>query len=294
MTSPSYQPALIFNQDIGAADVCFSLTSVLKLQLQTDVRPWFTSTSSTSPQKNGIHKCIAWSIAMFRKTQKDIILWDWEIPPGPQDSNQSKNPSDLGCFFGGSLVTRDRWLLGDAVTCLSFCGIFSREIPENPNLNHPFSTVYWEKPSQAYLRRRRCVPSLCIGDVMALHQAGISGRKRGVSDVTWKKRLANWWDMWLKWYRMSLSYCKSFLPRFEVCDFCFVCFGTVCFVEDGFFVREMTVAKYQFHGFKGSWNPSSRGRWSLANLLPKLNHDHSSRWGYFTLSSQFFHDSSAL
>lgn len=41
---------------------------------------------------------------------------------------------------------------------------------------------------------------------------------------------------------------------------CFVCFGTVCFVEDGFFVREMTVEKYQFHGFKGSWNPSSRGR----------------------------------
>lgn len=33
-----------------------------------------------------------------QKDQKDIILRDWEIPPGPQDSNQSKNPSDLGCF----------------------------------------------------------------------------------------------------------------------------------------------------------------------------------------------------
>ena len=144
---------------------------------------------------------------MFRKTQKDIILRDWEIPPGPQDSNQSKNPSDLGCF---SVDPRDKWLLrcshlpqfsegkSHQENYYSFDRIFSREIPENPNLNHPFSTVYWEKPSQAYLRRRRCVPSLCIGDVMALHQAGISGRKRDVSDVTWKKRLANWWDMWLK------------------------------------------------------------------------------------------------
>ena len=52
---------------------------------------------------------------------------------------------------------------------------------------------------------------------------------------------------------------------------CFVCFGTVCFVEDGFFVREMTVERYQFHGFKRSFSKFKVGE--IANLLPKLNHD---------------------
>lgn len=43
-------------------------------------------------------------------------------------------------------------MLGDAVTYLSFPGDHQDNLigflvgnPGNPNLNHPFSTVYWEK-----------------------------------------------------------------------------------------------------------------------------------------------------
>ena len=70
--------------------------------------------------------------------------------------------------------------------------------------------------------------------------------------------------------RNVLSYYNSFDQglRFVIC---FVCFGTVCFVEDGFFVREMTVERYQFHGFKRSFSKFKVGE--IANLLPKLNHD---------------------
>ena len=84
------------------------------------------------------------------------------------------------CWEMQSLASVFGWEIPPGEFDRIFSRIFSREIPENPNLNHPFSTVYWEKPSQAYLRRRRCVPSLCIGDVMVLQQAGISGRKRDV------------------------------------------------------------------------------------------------------------------
>lgn len=237
---------------------------------------------------------------MFRKTKKISYFGIGKSLQGPKIQINQKIHQTWDVF---------RWILvTNAGRCshlpqfpgkshqdnyYSFDRIFSREIPEIPIWTIHFP-LFIGRNIPSHWRRRRCVPSLCIGDVMALHQAGISGRKRDVLLMLPGTKAGELVDIWLKWYRMSLSYCKSFLPRFEVCDFCFQCFGTVCFVEDGFFVREMTVPRYQFHSFKGSWNPSSRGRWSLANLLPKLNHDHSSRWACFTLSSQFFHDSSAF